>query len=234
MPILIKQKRIVWITTGLIFTSAVLLYALAFVNDTPGGLSDWRMSHAMGLNSTIHIPLGKTSEDAIQQFRRFPSMQVIHREPVEGGILLFIKRFYQQDGSDLQVEYARKTWLGWKWAWGGGYGIGGSKPPLQAKPALNYMSMPKLENISTPFPMVFGDVMDPSIKNVTVEIKGKGTGKYNAKLTGAKTGNMIWFVFLPSSDSTPFDIEGFNEEGDLIAYKTINDPRDSGSIDLRY
>lgn len=43
---------------------------------------------------------------------------------------------------------------------------------------------------------------------------------------------MIWFVFLPSADSTPFDIECFNEEGDLIAYKTINDPRGSGSIDL--
>jgi hypothetical protein len=39
-------------------------------------------------------------------------------------------------------------------------------------------------------------------------------------------------VLLPSSDSTPFDIEGFNAEGELIANKTINDPRDSGSIDL--
>jgi hypothetical protein len=96
-------------------------------------------SHAMGLNGKIQIPLGKNPEDAIQQFRRFPSMQVIHQQPVEGGILLFIKRFYQQDGNDLQVEYVRKTWLGWKWAWGGGFGIGESKAPLQAKSALNYM-----------------------------------------------------------------------------------------------
>lgn len=135
-----------------------------FVNDTLGGLWDWRMSHAMGLNGTNRIPLGKTPEDAIQQFCHFPSMQVIHREPVEGGLLLFIKRFYQQDGNDLQVEYVRKTWLGWKWAWGGGYGIGGSKSPMSAKSALNYMSMPKVENISTPFPMVFGDVLDSTIK----------------------------------------------------------------------
>jgi hypothetical protein len=232
MPIHIRQKRLVWIITGVIFASAILLYALAFVNDTPGGLSDWRLSHAMVLNGTIRIPLGKTPEDAIQQFRHFPSMQIIHREPVEGGLLLFIKRFYEQDGNDLQVEYVRKTWLGWKWAWGGGYGIGGSKSPLSAKSALNYMSMPKVENISTPFPMVFGDVLDSSIKKVTVEVKGKGTGKYTAKLSGVETGYMIWFVFLPSSDSTPFDIEGFNEKGDIIAYKTINDPRGSGSIDL--
>ncbi|MCZ8517051.1 hypothetical protein O9H85_32800 [Paenibacillus filicis] len=232
MPILIRQKRLVWITTGVIFAFAIL-YALAFVNDTPGGLSDWRMSHAMGLNGTIRIPLGKTPEDAIRKFRHFPSMQVIHQEPVEGGLLLFIKRFYEQDGNDLQVEYVRKTWLGWKWAWGGGYGIGGSKSPLSAKSALNYMSMPKVKSLSTPFPMVFGDVLDSSVKKVTVEVKGKGTGtsKYTAKLTGM--GHMIWFVFLPSSDSTPFDINGFNQEGNLIAYKTINDPNDYGSIDLR-
>lgn len=43
---------------------------------------------------------------------------------------------------------------------------------------------------------------------------------------------MIWFVFLPSAISTPFDIEGFNEEGNLIARKTITDPRDSGSVNL--
>jgi len=70
------------------------------------------MAHAMGLSGTIHIPLSKTPDDAVQQFRGLPSMQVIHREPVEGGILLFVKRFNEEDASNLQVEYARKTWLG--------------------------------------------------------------------------------------------------------------------------
>lgn len=228
MRILIKHKRIVWITTTLILFSAALFYVLVFVNDKPGGLSDRRMSHAMGLSDTIHIPLGETPEDAIQQFRGFQSRQVIHREPVDGGILLFMKRFNQDDASNLQVEYVRKTWLGWKWVWGGGFAIGES---LQTKTALNYMSMPKLDKISTPFPMVFGEVMDLSIKNVTVEINDKS--KHNAKLTEVDSGKMIWFVFLPSSASTPFEIEGYNEEGSLIAYKTIKDPRDSGSIDLR-
>ena len=159
-------------------------------------------------------------------------MQVIHREPVKGGVLLFIKRFYQQEGSDLQVEYVRKTWLGWKWVWGGGFGIGGSKSPLSAKSALNYMSMPKEKNISTPFPMVFGDVLDPSVKNVTVVVRGADPGKYFAKLAGEDTGHKIWFAFLPSAAAAPYDIEGFNEKGDLIAFKTIEDSRDSGSIDL--
>ncbi|WP_232229121.1 hypothetical protein [Paenibacillus zanthoxyli] len=92
--------------------------------------------------------------------------------------------------------------------------------------------MPKVKGISTPFPMAFGDVIDSSVKKVIVEVKGKGTGKYTAKLTGMETGHTIWFVFLPSSDSTPFDISGINQEGSQIALKTINDPNDSGSINF--
>lgn len=224
-----KRKRMVWMTSGVILASALLLYAFVFVNDKPGGLADWRMSHYMGLNGIIQIPLGKTPEDAVQQFRNYPSMQVIYREPIDGGILLFIKRFYQKDGNDLQVEYARKTWLGWKWGWGGGYGIGGS---LQTKAALNYMSIPEVEGISTPFPIVFGDVLDPSVNKVTVETKGKDTGNYEAKLTDLNNENRIWFVLLPSADYTSFEIKGFNAEGKLIANKTVSDLRDSGSIDL--
>ncbi|MGD8191507.1 hypothetical protein ACQCN2_16110 [Brevibacillus ginsengisoli] len=185
MPVPTKQKRLIWITTGVIVVTAILLYGLVLINDTAGGLSDWRMSHAMGLNETIRIPLGKTPEDAIQQFRHFPSIDVIHREPVKEGILLFIKRDYQQESTNLQVEYARKTWLGWKWGWGGGYGMGLNKSPLQAKSALTYMNFPQVEHISTPFPMVFGEVLDPSIKSVTVNFKGD---KYKAKLTGKELG----------------------------------------------
>lgn len=223
-----KKKRVLWMITGLIVAVPLLLYAYAFINDTPGGLADRRMSRAIGLNGTMHIPLGKTPEDAVQGVRNFSSFQVVHQEPVNGGALLFIKRFYQHDGNDLQVEYVRKTWLGWKWVWGGGYGIGEG---LQVKSALNYMSMPKVDNIRTPFPIVFGDVLDPSIKSVTIKIQGKG--EYKAKLTGVPSEDMIWYAFLPSSESTPFDIEGFNEEGDLIAHKTITDPNDSGTVDLK-
>lgn len=235
MPILIRYKRLFWIPAGVILGIA-LLYALAFVNDTPGGLSDWRMSQAIGLNETIRIPLGKSPEDAIQQFRQLPSMSIIHQEPVEGGLLLFIKRFNEPDRNDLQVEYVRKTWLGWKWVYGGGYGIGRNLSPLSAKSAVHYMSLPKIDRISTPFPMVFGEVLDSSVKEITVVVKGDGTGtdsSYTAKLTGKENGHRIWFVFLPSTDFAPFDINGFNQEGVLIANKTISDSTDSGSIDLR-
>jgi hypothetical protein len=229
MPMQMKTKRLVWITAGLMF-SVILFYGLILVNDIPGGLSDRRMSKAVGLESTIHISLGNNPEEAVQLFRRSLSLEVIHQEPIEGGVLLFMKRPYQEGSSNLQVEYARKTRLGWKWVWGGGYAIGEGDSPLQAKPALNYMGLPKVDRLSTPFPLVFGDVLDPSINNVTVEIKGGG--KYNAELIDAKNGEVIWFVCLPTSASIPMDIKGFNAEGELVASKIIDDPRDSGLIAL--
>ncbi|WP_145040602.1 hypothetical protein [Paenibacillus sp. Y412MC10] len=221
----VKHKRIIRFAAKLIFLSVVLFYAFIYVMERPGGLTDRRMSRALGQDNILHIPLGKTPDNAVEQFRGPSSMHVIHREPVSGGTLLFMKRPYQAGSHNLQVEYVRKTRIGWKWAWGGGYGIGESS---QSIAALNYMGMPELDHLSTPFPMVFGDILDPSIKKVSVKIKGKGS--YNAKLTAAEAGRMIWFVFLPSPASTPFDIEGLDGEGNLIARKTITDPRDSGSV----
>lgn len=222
-----KHKRMIGITALLMLLFTVLFYAIIYMMERPGGLSDRRMSRALGQKVNLHIPLGKTPDKAVERFRGPSSMEVIHREPVRGGTLLFMRRYNQTDSSNLQVEYVRKTWIGWKWVWGGGFGISES---LQSKSALNYMSMPKLDHISTPFPMVFGDILNPSIKNVTVKSQNNGT--YQAKLATVGNEKMIWFVFLPSAISTPFDIEGFNEEGNLVARKTITDPRDSGSVKL--
>lgn len=150
----VKHKRIIGITPLLMLLSTILLCAIIYMMERPGGLSDRRMSRALGQKVTLHIPLGKTPDKAVERFRGPSSMEVIHREPVKGGILLFMRRYNQSDSSNLQVEYVRKTWMGWKWVWGGGFGISES---LQSKSSLNYMSMPKLDHISTPFPMVFGD-----------------------------------------------------------------------------
>lgn len=104
---LVRKKRLVWITSGVILAFTIL-YTLVFFNETPGGFSDWRMSRALELKG-IRIPIGKTPEDAILKFRQIPSIEVIHGERVKGGVVLFYKRYYDKDGEDLQVEYMRKT-----------------------------------------------------------------------------------------------------------------------------
>ncbi|OKP93961.1 hypothetical protein [Paenibacillus sp. P32E] len=165
-----EDKRILWIGSRIIEVFAILYIAFLVIKDIPGSYSDWRMSQALGLQETLRIPLEKSPEAAVQQFRHTSAAQLIYREPVKGGMLLFLKRSYQKDGSDLEVEYVRKTWLGWKWVWGGGYGTGGT---LQDKAVLNYLNIPEVKHIESPFPLVFGDVLNPSVKRVIVKTTGE-------------------------------------------------------------
>lgn len=230
MQLLVRRPRFTWRTLGAIFILAILTCLFAYVYEMPGGISDWRMSHAIGLKGTMNIPLGKTPEAADQKFRHFSMMNVVHREPVDGGVLLFIKRFYKQDSADLQVEYIRHTWFGWKFVWGAGYGIG-THSLNHRIPALTYMNIPRVKGIATPFPVVCGDVLDPSVKKIVIETKGKSAIPYNAKLPDSP--DKIWFALLPSSLATPYEIKAFNETGELVASKTIEDPQDSGLIELQ-
>lgn len=221
---LLKHKRVTLITVMLMLSSVILLYGLLYMKEQPGGFSDWRTSRTLGLEGTIRIPLGKSPEDAVEQFRGPSTMQVIHKEPVQGGALVFMNRY--GDSSNLQIEYVRKTWFGWKWVWGGGYGM--SKSPQSA---LNYMSIPRPDHISDTFPIVFGNILDPSVKSIA--IKNKDGDHYNTQLAAVSSEKRIWFAFLPSSAFTPFDIEAFDEQGELVAEQTVTDPNDSGSIELR-
>ncbi|MNC19259.1 hypothetical protein D3C75_671880 [compost metagenome] len=224
-----ERKRSMWISAGIIAVFALLLVAFLVVKDFPGSYSDWRLSRALGLQDTLRIPLEKTPEAAVQQFRHTPDAQIIHRERVKGGMVLFLKRPVQKDGNNLQVEYVRKTWFGWKWVWGGGYGIGGG---LRDKVVLNYMSIPEVEHLSASFPLVFGDVLNPSVSRVLVKAAGKEASEYPAIIASDDQGHRIWYTFLPSSVSAPFEIEVFSDDGRQMAHKEISDPYDSGTIEL--
>ncbi|MFD1905839.1 hypothetical protein ACFSQ7_20190 [Paenibacillus rhizoplanae] len=149
------------------------------------------MSQALGLEQTLQIPLGGSPEEAVRLFRESDSMTVVHEETVGRGALVFLTQSGQQEGGDLQVEYVRKTWLGWKWVWGAGYGPG-EEPSLAA---MNYMRVPEIEQVSTPFPMVFGELLDPAIEKIIVKQKEAGTDKSEAKLITAASGRTIWFAF---------------------------------------
>lgn len=97
--------------------------------------------------------------------------------------------------------------------------------------AMNYMRLPELEQISTPFPMVFGEVLDPSIQQIIVQQKQTGTDKSEAKLIQTSQGRTIWFAFQAATAGVPFKIEGLDQAGKIIATKVITDVRDSGTID---
>ncbi|WFR61319.1 hypothetical protein P9222_23050 [Paenibacillus amylolyticus] len=120
--------------------------------------------------------------------------------------------------------------FGWKWVWGGGYSI---SEGLHTKFALNYMNIPKLDKVSAPFPMLFGDIVDPTIKRVTIEIKQNGKlVEIESKLVEVSRSQLIWYVFLPPTADLPYTIQAYNVEGELISSKRIEDANDSGSLNV--
>ncbi|MFD2700596.1 hypothetical protein ACFSVM_08940 [Paenibacillus shunpengii] len=224
-----KRNRMMMFTIlAVILLSAAIFYAAIFIIERPGSIADRRLSEAVGMTEGIlEIPIGKTPEEAVEQFRGGSSSPyVIHQEPVDKGVLLF-KTSTRQGSENLQVEYVRNTRIGWKWVWGGGF----SNHEASDEPsAVHYMSLPELKGVSTPFPMLFGYVFDPSIVRITVETMKDGSNE--AKQIEVGPDERLWFVFLPSSADMPYEIKGYDESGEQIASKMIDDPNDSGIFDL--
>lgn len=226
-----RNRRILLITAMVILLSPLSILAYMYMNERAGGLADQRISKVWGLSEPIHIPIANSPERAVQEFRgEFYTSQFIHQEAVNGGMILFTQKKDRENNSNLQMEYTRKNIFGWKWVWGGGYSINESD---ESKYALHYMSIPKLEKVSAPFPMLFGNIKDSSIKRLYVETEEGGKViETEAKLVEVSHGHLIWYVFLPPSAAIPYIIKGFNEEGKLITHEQIKDANDSGSLTL--
>lgn len=212
-----------------VLVCVLLVIGFAYIYETPGGIADWRYSRAAGLKGTISIPIGGSPVEAIRKFRQNDAMHVIHQERMNGGMLLFIRRFEQNAGTDLQIEFVRHTWLGWKWEMGGGFQISAEPKPDEA---LNYMSMPHFPGIRGPFPLVTGHIASAAVDRITVSVNGSDAGSYPAKIIEFEPGRRIWYALLPVTAAAPYEIKAFNSQGDLIADQTFTDPRDFSTVKL--
>jgi hypothetical protein len=223
--------KIIVATIALLALSVISVYTYMYIKEKPGGLADQSMSKAMGLDETMSIPIGNTPEDAVEQFRTSShNVHVVHQEPVDEGMILFTQRTNSEASSNLQLEYVRKNSFGWKWVWGGGYGIGDIDP---SEYALYYMNLPKLDGIDTPFPMVFGTIEHPGIQRVTAETELNGSMSITeAKLIKTDMEEYVWFVMLPSTEGTPYTIKVYDEEGKQVGSKQNEMVNDSGSLKL--
>ncbi|MGO4729249.1 hypothetical protein [Paenibacillus sp. 2KB_22] len=226
-----RNRRILLIAAMVILLSPLSVLTYMYMNERAGGLADQRISKLWGLSEPIHIPIANSPESAVREFRsEFYTSQFIHQEAVDGGMILFTQKKGRENNSNLQMEYTRKNIFGWKWVWGGGYSI---SEGLHTKFALNYMNIPKLDKVSAPFPMLFGDIIDPTIRRVTVEIKLNGKPvAIETKLVEVGPENLIWYAFLPFAADIPYTIQAYNVEGELIASKRIEDANDSGSLNV--
>lgn len=214
------SRALKWI--GAIIFGFILTVGFFYIYEMPGGIDDWRHSRAIGLSGTMSLPLGRTPEVAVSKFRD-TEMQIVHRESMDGGALLFLKRYNQKEpNTDLQIEFVRKTWLGWKWAMGGGYSAGLSEQGI----SFTYMSMKKHAYIKNPFPIVFGQIMDQTITSIAVTTGGNDSSTYPAKVIDKERGQRLWYAELPSSVGAPYEIEAYDVAGKFVARASFDDAND--------
>jgi len=212
---------------GAILAGVIILLSYFIVNEIPGGLADRKMSRALGSDIDLRIPLGDTAEDAVRKFRGNFPYRLVYSENIDGGALLFFKRIDAGQNTNLQLEYVRKTWLGWKWGWGGGYSIGDGTPDNN----ISYMSMPKLPGLRSPFPLIVGTLRNADVNGIRIEANGETIG--TAKLTHFTDGETIWFAMLPAEAKPPFRIVGLDREQLPIAERIVDDPQDFGTIPIQ-
>jgi hypothetical protein len=224
-----KELNLIWVKWICIVLACLLMFVgFVYAYDKPGGIADWRYSRAAGYPGTIHIPLGDTPEQAVLKFRQSDKLKVVHKEAVHGGVLLFVKQNEIKEGADLGIEYVIKTWMGWKWRYGGAYGL--STPTVQNE-ALNFMSLPKYKGIDGPLPIMFGQLTDSSITSVKVTVSGQEAGSYSATIIEyGPEQHRLWYVVLPVSSNKPYKLEAFNDNEEVLASKTFDNPTDFGSI----
>ncbi|OAS23653.1 hypothetical protein [Paenibacillus oryzisoli] len=218
--------------TGICLVVLILAYSTIYVIEKPGGIADWRISKALGVTETLRVPLGDTPEEAIRQFRGSTNLafRTILQEPVHGGILHFSKRMQNHSGTDIQVEIARKAWLGWKWVSGGGYTIGGDKMDASSDSALSYMMLPMRLEKPKGDSLVFGEIGDMSITHIVVKGDEAAAREYAAEIVKTDDGYVVWYMVLPASVRVPFDLQAYTDENELRAMLTITTERENGLI----
>ncbi|GLX69933.1 hypothetical protein [Paenibacillus glycanilyticus] len=216
-----------WLKGVSILLACLILFAgLVYAYDKPGGIADWRYSRAAGLEGTIQIPIGKTPEEAVQKFRSSSNLQIVHKESLHGGDLLFYKQNGIKD-ENLGIEFVHKTWMGWKWVMGGGYAV---SAPFERKEAFSFMSMPKYKGITGPFPIIYGLILDSSITKINVTVGGTKAGSYPASITEYEPGQRLWYAELPASSTAPYKITATGDNGKVLAVKSFDDPTGYGSV----
>jgi hypothetical protein len=65
--------------------------------------------------SIVGSPDWQSLQQAVMDSGHFSFMNIQHVEPLNDGVLVFFTRNLMKDGTDLSVEYTRKTFNGWKW-----------------------------------------------------------------------------------------------------------------------
>lgn len=184
-----------------------------------------------------------TIVEAIEKARDDNYVSYIIREVAfKDGVVVFFIRKTQDNSIQIVSEYVKKTGKGWKWGVGGGHS--GSNLRLNStdaeahKQSFTYQYFPITEGTEfgkSPFPMIFGVVLNPDISRMVVKDSNRGLER-QAEIVEVNKNFKLYYVFLDQIQGLKFDITGYNGEGLPIDTQSIDEGANSsfgsGKTDL--
>ncbi|KLU61096.1 hypothetical protein CEB3_c26660 [Peptococcaceae bacterium CEB3] len=153
----------------------------------------------------VNSNMGETTvEGALAKARR-PSRRVMYQENVNGGVVVFTRKG-TGSATIFGADYVKKSLLGYKWVWGGGFS--------------GYSGQYFRQISGTPFPMLFGDICNRQVKEVKLTDSEHKISK-NAEIVG-NGDDRIWFTFIKTSDGPVFKIDKLSGTGQVLETKGID------------
>lgn len=153
---------------------------------------------------------------------------IIHQQPVENGELVFFLRNIHDGQVQVVSEFVKKTWKGWKWGYGGSFGASNVRLDLTQEEAKRetfcsqYLPSTKGAEFDSPFPMIYGIVLNPDFSRIVVKDYVTGLEK-QTKLVEVNENFRLFYVLLDDVQGKKFDIIAFDRFGGILHTVTIDE-----------
>jgi hypothetical protein len=176
---------------------------------------------AFGVDQYLKKASSGTAVEEIEQKRGAIGELLLEKEVRDGEVVFYLRK----DGDRapvLTADYVNKSFLGWKWAAGGGHTLPAASESETAW-SYQYMAATKGSFLNhSPFPLLFGSFNNPAITAVT--LKSVQTGQETkAEILLSKENDRLWFAFISEEQGKSFDLIGFASTGEIVSEKHISE-----------
>ncbi|MDP5274217.1 hypothetical protein [Chengkuizengella axinellae] len=167
----------------------------------------------------------KTPIEAIEEVRDEIGF-ILHEMDVDGDKILMYSRDTGEESQQLNVDFVKKSWMGWT----RGYGGSGSIPSYSENKffmdvdSISSMYFPSTKDTpigDTPFPMFVGVLNNPNIETITM--LSHLTGEEQTVNLVQGSGYRIWYLFVTKEDGYEFTMKLLSSNGDIVYEEDINE-----------
>lgn len=153
---------------------------------------------------------------------------IIHQQSVENGELVFFLHNINDGQIQVASEFVKKTGQGWKWGYGGSFGASNVRIDLTREEAKRetfysqYFPSTKGTEFDSPFPMIYGIILNPDFSRIVVKDYVAGVEK-QTKVVEVNENFRLFYVLVDDVQGKKFDIIGFDHIGGILHTETIDE-----------